>query len=187
MLSPFWMPVIVPVNAGFGSPYALLAFAAATVSGAGFTVRLALPLEGSVLPSPAKLAVTPPACEPAPIVPRAAVTDATPEAFVTALPAATPFREKLIVFPESGPAVVLSVAERVVLPPYVPLAAATARAVIEGCATVIFTLAELFPALASTAELLLMLTLLVATVPSAIDVLVEATRVTVWLSPLCSR
>jgi hypothetical protein len=36
---------------------------------------------------------------------------------VTALPTTVPFSEKLMVFPESGPAVVLSVAERVVLPP----------------------------------------------------------------------
>src|SRR6185312_15020054 len=99
MLSPFWIPVMVPVNAGFESPYALLAFAAATVSGAGLTVNVALPLDGWVLASPAKLAVTAPACEPAPIVPRAAETDATPEAFVTALATAVPFSEKLIVFP----------------------------------------------------------------------------------------
>ena len=33
MLSPFWIPVMVPVNAGFGSPYALLALSAVTVSG----------------------------------------------------------------------------------------------------------------------------------------------------------
>jgi hypothetical protein len=50
-----------------------------------------------------------------------------------------------------------------------------------------FTLLELLPALGSTAELLLMLTLFVAIVPSAIEVLVEATRVTVCVSPLCSR
>src|SRR5579859_7900124 len=90
MLSPFWMPVIVPVNAGFGSPYALLALAAVIVKAAGLTVRLPLPLAAWLFASPAKLAVTAPGCEPAPIVPRLVVSEATPEAFVTALPTGVP-------------------------------------------------------------------------------------------------
>src|SRR6185312_15075333 len=111
------MPTIVPVNAGFGSPYARLAFAAVMVSGAGFTVRLLLPLLGLLFGSPAKLAVTPPGYEPAAVVPRAAETEAIPDASVTALPTGVPFNEKLTVSPARGPLGVLRVADNVVLPP----------------------------------------------------------------------
>src|SRR6185437_5415723 len=114
------MPTIVPVSAGFGSPYARLAFAAVMVSGAGLTVRLLLPLLALLLGSPAKLAVTAPGCDPAAIVPRAAETEAIPDASVTALPTGVPFSEKLTLSPASGPLVVLRVADNVVLPPYVP-------------------------------------------------------------------
>jgi hypothetical protein len=38
--SPFFAPVIVPVNVGFGSPYGLLAFAADADRGAGFIVNV---------------------------------------------------------------------------------------------------------------------------------------------------
>ena len=110
---------------------------------------------------------------------RLAGTDANPVASVTALPMDVPFNVKLTVCPARGPLGVLSVAESVVLPPYAPLAGATASVVVAGCATVTVALAELLAAFASTAELLLMLTVFVVTVPSAIDRLGEATRVTV--------
>src|SRR5690242_11287179 len=119
---------------------------------------------------------------------RLAGTLAEPNVSVTALPTAVPFSEKLIVLPAIGllPESV-NVAERVVFPPYVPLAAATVRTVVIGWLTVTLTLAELLAAFASTAELLLTLTLLSAMVPSGIARLVAVTRVTVWVSPLCSR
>jgi hypothetical protein len=42
MLSPFLMPVIVPVKLGFGSPYSRLASAGVTVNMAGVMVSLPL-------------------------------------------------------------------------------------------------------------------------------------------------
>jgi hypothetical protein len=56
---------------------------------------------------------------------------ATPLEFVVALPTPTPFNVKLIVSPFTGelPDVVVKVAESVVVPPYVPLAAATDKLV----------------------------------------------------------
>ena len=40
MLSPFLMPVMLPVKTGLGSPYNRLKLVTATVSGAGFTVSV---------------------------------------------------------------------------------------------------------------------------------------------------
>ena len=40
--SPFFAPVMVPVNVGFGSPYTRLAFAAVALNGAGLTVSVPL-------------------------------------------------------------------------------------------------------------------------------------------------
>ena len=42
MLSPFLMPVIVPLNTGFASPIDAAGVAPVTVSGAGLTVRVPL-------------------------------------------------------------------------------------------------------------------------------------------------
>src|ERR1041385_6282045 len=133
MLSPFWIPVMVPVKAGFGSPYARLALAAVTVNGAGLMVRLELPEAGVLFTSPAKLAATGyvPALNPA----RLAETEARPFASVTALPTGEPFNVKLTVSPASGPPGVLSVAESATLvAPYVALAGATAKVVAAGWA-----------------------------------------------------
>jgi hypothetical protein len=58
-VSPFTKPVMEKANTGFASPYTLLALLAVTVNNAGFTVSVALPLDGLLLGSPAKLAVTP--------------------------------------------------------------------------------------------------------------------------------
>ena len=44
MLSPFRMPLIVPVNTGFGSPYTRVALARVTDSGCWVTVRVPVAL-----------------------------------------------------------------------------------------------------------------------------------------------
>src|ERR671929_2336747 len=54
---------------------------------------------------------------------------ATPLPCVAALPTLFPFSVKATVFPPTGLPPPVSVAERVVVPPYVPFAAATARVV----------------------------------------------------------
>jgi hypothetical protein len=157
-----------------------------TVKTAGFTVKVELPVAGVLFTSPAKLAVMgyDPAAKPV----RLAVTDARPVASVIALPTGEPLSVKLTVLPASGPAGVVRVAESVVLAlPYVALAGATPREVVAGWATVTLALAELLAAFASTAELLLMLAVSVVTVPSGIAVPACANRVTVCVSPLCSR
>ncbi len=116
-VSPFTKPEKVNVKTGSWSPYSLLALAAVTVSTAGFTVRVALPLDALLFGSPAKLAVTPAGYDPALIPTRLADNEATPVGSVTAVPTAVPFTEKLTVLPARGPVGVVKVAESGALPP----------------------------------------------------------------------
>src|SRR6476661_2321306 len=80
---------------------------------------------------------------------------ATPEAFVTAVPTARPFTEKVMIrFAMAAPfRVRFNVVVSVVVPKYVPVELATTKLVAEGGAeTVTLEVAELFAAIGSTAE-----------------------------------
>jgi hypothetical protein len=92
---------------------------------ARLTVRLAVPLDVAKLLSPAKLALTPVAYVPTLIPLRLAPASvATPEASVVAEPTGMPFKLKLIDLPLTGvlSEVRVSVALRLTVPPYVPVA-----------------------------------------------------------------
>src|SRR5882724_1645985 len=98
-----------------------------TVTVAGFTVRDAVPLEVAKLTSPAKLALTPVGYVP-PLIPERLALEmvARPEASVVAEPSGEPFRVNETVLPATGaPPVLVRVADKVAVPPKVPLAAAT--------------------------------------------------------------
>jgi hypothetical protein len=96
-----------------------------------FTVSDAVPELEPKLASPAKLTATPAGYVPALIPARLALAMlATPEAFVVAFPTEFPLRVKETVFPLTGEPADVNVAERAVVPPYVPVADDTAKDVL---------------------------------------------------------
>jgi hypothetical protein len=93
--------------------------------------------------SPPKLAPTPFANVPTLTVRETPESDATPDAFVVADPTLVPLRVKVMDLLETGDPLAVSVAENVVVPPYVPVAEPTARDVVACEVTVTIVLPEL--------------------------------------------
>jgi hypothetical protein len=109
------------------------------------------------------------------------VSDATPVASVRALPTALPFNVKATDLPATGElsALLRKVAERSALPPKVPFAAAAVSVVGTSVTTLTVAVAELFAGFGSTAELLLILTVLLKLLLFASPELTWATMVAV--------
>ena len=94
------------------------------------TVNAAGPFDESKPASPANEAPTPVGYEPAPMPDRLTFESvATPLEFVCALPALVPFKVNATGSLATGVPLLVSVAERFVVPPNVPPAASTARVV----------------------------------------------------------
>ena len=96
-----------------------------------WTTPVFVPLLPAKLPSPAKLPATPEGYVPAVIPDKLAFDSvASPDEFVEALPTEVPLRLKLMDLPLTPAPLDVSVAESVVVPPYVPDAAPTASDVV---------------------------------------------------------